>query len=415
MLRMKFPQGRVVSVSAGHTRGVGGFLTCRSLSNTLVSVRRVTEVNAGRKTAGIDGQVVLTAPGKSELARFIQQRGSIWQARPVRRVFIPKAVGRRRRPLGIPVIVDRVPPGPGVGGAGTRVRGLVRGEVVWLPPGRGCHDAIGVIYNTLNGKNAQRVWILDADLAAAFDRIDHDRLLAQLGTFPARGMVRQWLKAGVVERGRFTATRRGGGRQLGHRSGGVGGLSSALAGLAFLAQDPVHRGDRAVVAPGIQLTGPDLGGRQLGVLVAVHQLQYCGPLFGCQSRGLDLRFPGGSLWWGPQPAVVGDPRAAGQPARGGDAQRVLDAGEGIVGDRGGGMRQSAPSEIISKSAEAFRMTSNAALFRASSFSRRSAWRRSFSFSASAGDFFGLAGLVRLSTSFSRAPASRAARHSFTCE
>ncbi|KPI17285.1 hypothetical protein OK006_10511 [Actinobacteria bacterium OK006] len=60
------------------------------------------------------------------------------------------------------------------------------------------------------------------------------------------------------------------------------------------------------------------------------------------------------------------------------------------------------------------MTSNAALFRASSFSSRSTWWRSFSFSVSAADFFGRAGL-RLSTSFSSAPASRAARHSFTCE
>ena len=76
-------------------------------------------------------------------------------------------------------------------------------------PGRGCHDAIGVIYNTLKGRNPQRVWVLDADLAAAFDRIDHDRLLAALGTFPARGAVRAWLKAGVVEEGRFTATEEG--------------------------------------------------------------------------------------------------------------------------------------------------------------------------------------------------------------
>jgi hypothetical protein len=53
------------------------------------------------------------------------------------------------------------------------------------------------------------VWILDTDLAAAFDRIDHDQLLAGLGTFPARGLVRQWLKAGIVERGRFTPTEEG--------------------------------------------------------------------------------------------------------------------------------------------------------------------------------------------------------------
>src|SRR5689334_7539420 len=47
-------------------------LMLRSRSNTLVSVRRVTEINAGRRTAGIDGRVVLTAPGKAELATWVQ-------------------------------------------------------------------------------------------------------------------------------------------------------------------------------------------------------------------------------------------------------------------------------------------------------------------------------------------------------
>ena len=51
--------------------------------------------------------------------------------------------------------------------------------------------------------------MLDADLAAAFDRIDHDHLLDQLGTFPARELVAAWLKAGVVEKGRFTPTEEG--------------------------------------------------------------------------------------------------------------------------------------------------------------------------------------------------------------
>ena len=49
---------------------------------------------------------------------------------------------------------------------------------------------------------ASRVWALDADLAAAFDRIDHDHLLAALGSFPARDMIAGWLKAGVFEAGK---------------------------------------------------------------------------------------------------------------------------------------------------------------------------------------------------------------------
>jgi RNA-directed DNA polymerase len=69
-------------------------------------------------------------------------------------------------------------------------------------PGRGCHDAITAIFAICAGPLAKRVWALDADLAAAFDRIDHDHLLASLGSFPARDMIRDWLKAGVFEAGK---------------------------------------------------------------------------------------------------------------------------------------------------------------------------------------------------------------------
>jgi RNA-directed DNA polymerase len=51
--------------------------------------------------------------------------------------------------------------------------------------------------------------VLDADLAGAFDRIGHDHILAMIGSFPARGMIRAWLKAGVVENGRLSRTEEG--------------------------------------------------------------------------------------------------------------------------------------------------------------------------------------------------------------
>ncbi len=69
-------------------------------------------------------------------------------------------------------------------------------------PGRSCHDAIAAIFNTCKGPLARRVWALDADLASAFDRIGHDHLLSAIGSFPARDMIRGWLKAGVFEPGR---------------------------------------------------------------------------------------------------------------------------------------------------------------------------------------------------------------------
>jgi len=81
-------------------------LMLRSRANTLVSVRRVTERNAGRATAGIDGEVALTSAAKTALAVEVHRRDPSWQARPVKRIYIPKANGKQR-PLGIPVLRDR--------------------------------------------------------------------------------------------------------------------------------------------------------------------------------------------------------------------------------------------------------------------------------------------------------------------
>jgi RNA-directed DNA polymerase len=53
------------------------------------------------------------------------------------------------------------------------------------------------------------VWVLDADLKAAFDHIDHDFILAKMGSFPGREMIRGWLKSGVVEKGRYSPTEEG--------------------------------------------------------------------------------------------------------------------------------------------------------------------------------------------------------------
>jgi RNA-directed DNA polymerase len=178
-------------------------LMLRSRSNTLMSVRQVTQRNTGRMTAGIDGEVALTSRARGEVAARVHRSVSTWKPVAVRRVYIPKASNpAKSRPLGIPVILDRCHQ--------ARVRNALEPE--WearfeprsygFRPGRGCHDAIEAIYAVCKGPRSRRVWILDADLAAAFDKIDHSRLLQALGSFPARDMIEGWLKAGVFEAGK---------------------------------------------------------------------------------------------------------------------------------------------------------------------------------------------------------------------
>ncbi len=179
-------------------------LLMKSWAARCLAVRKVTQDNQGKKTAGVDGVKALPPGDRLRLAASLTTYPS---GKPVRQVWIPKPGKPEQRPLGIPTMRDRA--------AQALVKLALEPE--WearfepnsfgFRPGRSVHDALVQIHMAVCKKAK---YVLDADIAARFDRINHEALLHKLHPFPAlRRVIRGWLRAGVVDAGQLFPTDEG--------------------------------------------------------------------------------------------------------------------------------------------------------------------------------------------------------------
>jgi RNA-directed DNA polymerase len=196
-------------------------LMLRSYSNLLLSVRRVTQENQGKMTAGIDKQTALTPTERVKLVREMT-KNTPWKASPTRRVYIPKANGKRR-PLGIPTIKDRVLQAVVKSSYEPCFESQFEGNSFGFRPGRSTQDAIEQCFLRL--QSGRDTWVLDADIKGAFDNINHEFILKAVSRLPGRELIKQWLKAGYVEAEIFHAT------ESGTPQGGI--ISPLLANIAL--------------------------------------------------------------------------------------------------------------------------------------------------------------------------------------
>lgn len=175
-------------------------LLMRNYSNTLLLVRRVSQTNKGKRSAGVDKLVVKTPKARGLLVDILK-KFIPWKPYPTKRVYIPKSNGAKR-PLGIPSIIDRCLQAIVKNALEPFWEAKFEGSSYGFRPARGCHDAIGKIY-LIARPNKTKKWVVDADIKGCFDNINHETIMKVIANFPSRKLIYQWLKAGHMKDGAY--------------------------------------------------------------------------------------------------------------------------------------------------------------------------------------------------------------------
>lgn len=231
-------QARIVKATQngkhGKVKALQWLLT-HSFSGKALAVKRVTG-NRGKRTPGVDGITWSTPGAKLRAVLSLKRRG--YRPRPLRRIYIPKADGKKMRPLGIPCMVDRAWQALHLLALEPVAETTADPNSYGFRSARSTHDAIERCFEVL-AKADRAQWILEADIRSCFDEISHDWLVANVPMDEA--ILRRWLKAGYLYNRVFHST------EAGTPQGGIVSptlMNLTLDGLERTLQAKFYRGER---------------------------------------------------------------------------------------------------------------------------------------------------------------------------
>jgi RNA-directed DNA polymerase len=181
------------------------YLLTHSFSGRALAIGRVTE-NSGAQTPGVDGETWHTPAAKTAAFSTLRRHG--YRPQPLRRAYIPKSNGQQR-PLGIPTMRDRALQALYLLGLDPIAETLADHHSYGFRLERCCADALQHCFLALGRYRKKRCpsWILEGDIKACFDRISHAWLLEHIPM--DKELLRQWLKAGYLEKHVWFATTEG--------------------------------------------------------------------------------------------------------------------------------------------------------------------------------------------------------------
>lgn len=155
-------------------------LILRSQSARLLAIRQVTQLNQGKKTAGVDGKASLSFKERFELNELLKNKVHQWEHQGLREIPIPKKDGTKRI-LKVPTISDRAWQCLAKHAIEPAHEALFHARSFGFRPGRAAHDAQKILFLNLNSRvGGLSKRILELDIEKCFDRIDHATLMSKV-------------------------------------------------------------------------------------------------------------------------------------------------------------------------------------------------------------------------------------------